>query len=153
MPKTSEIAKLAATLAHGRQIDSNGLEFIAAQAIALLEKCEEVRTKRIYRLAAQRLRQKKEEEKKNEIPLPKKYPATFDEFLRLTIGGRYKSQRLKIYRDYINPNAYPFIWAACKTVFSRWSFSGLQLCVDRPKQSGDCGDGQTPPDIAANAVR
>jgi hypothetical protein len=35
-----------------------------------------------------------------EIPIPKKYPVDFNEFLRLTVGGRHKARRLKIYRDY-----------------------------------------------------
>jgi hypothetical protein len=41
-----------------------------------------------------------------EVPVPKKYPVNFDEFLRLTVGGRHKARRLKIYRDY----AKDMIW-------------------------------------------
>ncbi|MGA3143126.1 MAG: hypothetical protein ABSF10_08790 [Verrucomicrobiota bacterium] len=35
------------------------------------------------------------------IPTPKKFPVTFDEFLRLNVGGRHKDRREKIYRDYV----------------------------------------------------
>ena len=42
----------------------------------------------------------------NKIPKPKVCPVNFEDFLRLTIGGRSKSRRIKIYRDY----AKDMIW-------------------------------------------
>jgi hypothetical protein len=36
-----------------------------------------------------------------QIPIPEKYPVTFDEFLRLTVGGKYKSNRYKTFRAYV----------------------------------------------------
>jgi len=32
---------------------------------------------------------------------PSKFPVPLDEFLRLVVGGRYKADRLKLYRDYL----------------------------------------------------
>lgn len=43
----------------------------------------------------------KDLEREREIPPPKKYPVTFDGFLRLTLGGRHKPRRVKIYREYV----------------------------------------------------
>jgi hypothetical protein len=33
--------------------------------------------------------------------------STFDEFLRLTVGGRYKANRMKLYRDYAKDMILP----------------------------------------------
>src|SRR5882672_8450417 len=83
IPPTSEIAKLAATLAHGRDItNTSNLAFLSTQAIALYEECEKTRKKRIDRLAlyarAEVLKAQREK-----LPKPKRFPASFNEVLRL----------------------------------------------------------------------
>lgn len=51
-----------------------------------------------------------------EIPTPKKYPVDFDEFLRLTVGGRYKDHREKIYRDYVKE----LVWRGHVKLIVNW---------------------------------
>jgi hypothetical protein len=80
---------------------------MAEQAIALWAHCEMSRRAKINQIAQERFFRKAplsdlvKHGEQIEIPPPKKYPVDFDEFLRLTVGGRYKAHRIKIYRDYI----------------------------------------------------
>lgn len=89
----------------GRDVKPENLIIVANQALALWQQCataKEIEIDRQTRYA----RAHAVAESQPQLPMPKKYPVTFDEFLRLTIGGRYKARRLKIYRDY----AIDMIW-------------------------------------------
>ena len=99
-PPTAEIARLAAILAGERQINPESASIYARQAIGLWEKCEEERTKEISRLASiasvSALQAKRET-----LPKPKQFPASFDEALRLWMPGKRIEDREKCYRDYV----------------------------------------------------
>jgi hypothetical protein len=109
-PSVPELAKIAAILTNGQAVNYSQPTTIAKQAIELWRACEGMRRAIIEQEAqmgffAQReiselIKQGKKQITPIEIPNPKKYPVDFDEFLRLTVGGRHKAHRLKIYRDY-----------------------------------------------------
>jgi hypothetical protein len=109
-PSISQIAHIAAILTNGNPTSSKSPFDIAVEAIELWNACENMRSAKICELAQYKLESQKEFARsvtqrlfsvnQIEIPLPKKYPVDFDEFLRLTVGGRHKAHRLKIYRDY-----------------------------------------------------
>jgi hypothetical protein len=88
-------------LAIGRSLDDQNLRKIAEQAMKLWEACLEGRKQTINFVSFREKSLKQELARQNEIPKPEKFPVTFDDFLRLMIGGRYKAGRLKIYRDYV----------------------------------------------------
>lgn len=109
-PSVSQIAHVAAILANGNPSLANHPADVADEAIKLWDACASMRSVKIFEIA-KILRNAdnaySEWRKKNikqheeiQIPTPSKYPVTFDEFLRLTVGGRQKAHRLKIYRDY-----------------------------------------------------
>jgi hypothetical protein len=111
VPSTPRIAHIAAILANGNPTAQDHPSAIADQALKLWYACEGVRNAKIDELA--QLRRETEKEVAQlftqglfpgetiKIPTPKKFPVTFDEFLRLTVGGNRKGRRLKIYRDYV----------------------------------------------------
>lgn len=95
---TSEIAKLAATLAYGRSITSpQELASIATQAIALWEECEKAREKRIKMLALYA----RAHAIQNAMPKAEKYPVRFEDFLRLAMPKKRPEDRLKFYREWL----------------------------------------------------
>jgi hypothetical protein len=95
---TSEIAKLAATLAHGRDITHpQNLTFIATQALALWEECEKARKRRIDMLAIF----ERAKALDNALPKPAKFPVPFDEFVRLVMPKRRPEDRDKLYREFL----------------------------------------------------
>jgi hypothetical protein len=118
-PSVYQITKIAAILTAGNPLNHTEPMRVANQAIELWTACEGMRRAKINQLAQMRFFAKKEISdliKQGakikviapiEVPSPKKFPVTFDEFLRLTIGGRLRSHRLKIYRDY----ARDMIWS------------------------------------------
>ena len=101
IPSLNDLANIAATLAIGSARDTQSLSILAEQALQLWEECLHQRKRKIesiFRKANVKTQKLAEE---SEIPKPEKFPVTFDDFLRLIIGGRYKANRLKIYRDYV----------------------------------------------------
>jgi hypothetical protein len=88
-------------LAIGRPIDDGNLRKLSEQAMKLWEACSDERnqTEKLVLLRAESL--EKELARQNEISMPKKFPVTFEEMLRLWIGGRNKDYRIKIYREYV----------------------------------------------------
>lgn len=93
---THEIAKLAAVLAYGRPIDSQSLSFIAAQAIELLDKCEDARKSKINTLAIYA----RAEAIKNRRPSPKTFPVSFDDFLRLAMPKKRPEDRYRLFKEW-----------------------------------------------------
>jgi hypothetical protein len=104
-PSVSEIAQIAAILTNRNPINYTHPSTVANQAIELWEACGSMRKAKIREIVLMRIETEKnmqdfKELKPIHVPMPKKYPVDFDEFLRLTVGGRHKAHRLKIYRDY-----------------------------------------------------
>ncbi len=99
-PPVSELASLAATLAHGHPINQGIAKQFADQAYELWKACSEQRQKQIENQAYREIARENAAAENDGIPRPTNYPVTFDEFLRLVIGGRYKADREKTYRDY-----------------------------------------------------
>lgn len=97
---TAEIAKLAAVLAHGRQIDSHSLTALAAQAIELWDKCEYARKKKIERLAIYARAQALDDS----LPKPESYPTPLENFLKLLMPKKRSEDRMRIYRSYLRDN-------------------------------------------------
>lgn len=97
---TSEIVPLAAVLAFGKPANTQNNSDIARQAFDLWQACNEERDKRVVHLAYRALARSKEAAKYDAIPKPKKHPVTHEDFLKLLIGGKSKSRRTKIYREY-----------------------------------------------------
>jgi hypothetical protein len=101
LPPLFELASLAATLAHGRQINQASAEQLADEAFELWTACYGRREKRLTQQAYREIGREYEAARKAALPKPREYPVSFDEFLRLVIGGKDKADRLKIYRDYV----------------------------------------------------
>jgi len=101
IPPLKDLLNIAAMLAVGRPLDDQNLRKLAEQAMKLWEACLDQRkqTKNFVSFRTKTLKQ--ELDRQGEIPKPEKFPVTFDDFLRLMIGGRYKAHRLKIYREYV----------------------------------------------------
>jgi hypothetical protein len=106
IPPLKDLLHIAAMLAIGRPLDDQNLRTIAGQAMKLWEACLEERnqTKTFVSFRAKSLEQ--ELAKQAEIPKPENFPVTFDDLLKLWIGGRNKDYRIKIYRNY----AKELIW-------------------------------------------
>jgi hypothetical protein len=101
IPPLKDLLNIAAMLAIGRPLDDENLRKIAEQAMKLWEACLDGRKQTMKFVSFREKSLKEELVRQNEIPKPKKFPVTFDDFLRLMIGGRYKANRVKIYRDYV----------------------------------------------------
>jgi hypothetical protein len=101
IPPLKDLLNIAALLAVGRPIDDHNLRKIAEQAMKLWAACSDERnqTKAFVSFRIESL--KNELARQNEIPKPGKFPISFDELLRLWIGGRNKDYRIKIYREYV----------------------------------------------------
>lgn len=101
VPPTSELARLAAFLAQGRLINKPSTAQFAQDAFDLWEACDAHRQKMLKQKTYAALGGEIVSAEMSKIPQPKSYPVKFDDFLRLLVGGKYKSNRLKIYRDYV----------------------------------------------------
>jgi len=97
VPPTSEIVKLAATIAAGKLINRETALAFANQAIELWEKSEEARNKKIDLLAMYARAKAKDDS----LPKPKSYPVSLDEFLKLMMPARRVPDRMKFYREYL----------------------------------------------------
>lgn len=100
LPSLKELINITATLAIGSKRDSQNLSILIEQAFQLWEACSYHRKQKIDFITLRAKARAQDLDRENKIPKPKKYPITFDEFLRLTIGGRYRDRRVKIYRAY-----------------------------------------------------
>lgn len=105
-PTTSELVNLAATLAHGRQINPHLAEQLAKEVFELWKGCSEQRQKNIEQQARREIAFEIALMEGPVLQLPFKFPISFDEFLRLTVGGKSKATRLKTYRDYAKQMIY-----------------------------------------------
>jgi hypothetical protein len=101
-PSVSQIAQIAATMAHGRDIaNPPNLKFISTQAIALWEECEKARDKRIQMLAIY-ARAEAIKAQRDKLPKPKTFPASFEESLKFLMPKKKRPEdRMKCYRDYL----------------------------------------------------
>jgi hypothetical protein len=95
IPPLKDLLNIAAMLAVGRPLDDHNLRKIAEQAMKLWAACSDERnqTKAFVSFRMESLN--KELARQNEIPIPGRFPVSFDEFLRLWIGGRNKSADLR----------------------------------------------------------
>jgi len=100
MAPAIEIAKVAAILAGQRQINPETAKAFTLQAIGLLGRCEEERTKEINQRAAI-ARNRAIQAKRESYLSPEKFPAPFDECLRIWMPGKRLEDREKCYRDYV----------------------------------------------------
>lgn len=73
----------------------------ARQAFDLWMACNKERQNRILNFAQVRFARAKVEAKNDTIPKPKKYPVTFDEFLRLMMGDKTRKERVEIFKEYV----------------------------------------------------
>jgi hypothetical protein len=105
-PTTSELVNLAATLAHGRMINPQLAEQLAKEALELWKGCSEQRKKDIEQQARQKIAFEKALVEGPVLQFPFKFPISFDEFLRFTVGGKSKAARLKIYEEYAKEMIY-----------------------------------------------
>ena len=98
---TSEIAKLAAILAHGRDITNpQSLAFISTQSIALWEECDKARNKRIEMLAIY-ARSRAIKAARDKLPRPQNFPASLEEVLKILMPKKRPEDRMKCYREYL----------------------------------------------------
>lgn len=91
-PSPTELAMIAATLAHGREIDYRKL---AGDAYWLWEACRD----QIADLTA--MRKARLGQEKPPFEKPEEWPITFDEALRLWLPGLSETDRFKQFRDYV----------------------------------------------------
>ena len=97
VPSPTELALIAATLAHGR-VDKSDL---AQEAIALWNACDYVRARDIETKAEMRLNSEKEKPTPL-IPKPSKFPVPLDEFLRLALPDAKKTFRQEKFLNYLD---------------------------------------------------
>ena len=115
LPTVKELATLAALLQRNRA----GRKMSAHDALRLWQDCQLALDDERLRLNKLRDSDARSEEEYKEIsgfcaasnirfpstqeplPLPKKFPASLDVFLRLIVGGRQKAHRLVVFRRYL----------------------------------------------------
>ena len=97
VPSPTELAMIAATLAHGR-VDKSDL---AQEAIALWNACDYARARDIETKAEMRLNSEKAKPTPS-IPKPSKFPVPLDEFLRLALPDAKKTFRQEKFLDYLD---------------------------------------------------
>ena len=106
LPSIKELVKTTTALAIGRPIDSQNLQALVEVAFQLWENCIYQHKRKVEFISRRAAARAEEMALQSKISKPKKYPVTFDEFLKLTIGGRYRERREIIYRNY----AKDMIW-------------------------------------------
>ena len=97
VPSPTELAMIAATLAHGR-VDKSDL---AQEAIALWNACNYARSRDVETKAEMRLNSEKEKPTPL-IPKPSKFPVPLDEFLRLALPDAKKTFRQEKFLNYLD---------------------------------------------------
>ena len=73
----------------------------AEEAYNLWTECHEYRLRQIEFLYLREIRSEEEKLKFQIVPIPKKYPFGFDEYLRLIMPGKGRRFRIRIYREYV----------------------------------------------------
>ena len=79
---------------------------MAQQAIELLEQCETVRKQRIDRLAMYARANALNAATEN-LPRPKNFPASYDDFLRCVMPNKRPEDRAKCHREYVRQRIHP----------------------------------------------
>jgi hypothetical protein len=105
-PPVFQIASIAAVLAQGSRMDEKSFSNAADAAFKLWNECHVYLLKKIENQTRAVLALRAERNYAEKIPIPKKYPVTFGDFLRLTVGGRSREYRIEIYLEY----AKELIW-------------------------------------------
>jgi hypothetical protein len=109
IPSPLEIARLAATIAVGKQMNPQSATDFAAQALDLWEKSEEQRKKKINHLAMYS-RARAIQKARTNPPRPDRFPASLDEVLKFLMPHKRSGDRLKFYREYIREKVSFQIW-------------------------------------------
>jgi len=73
----------------------------AEKAMRLWDECFYVRDKRLDLYVRSAFNRLKEAASKGELPIPKSYPVSLDEFLRLIMPKKRPADRMKLYREYL----------------------------------------------------
>lgn len=100
LPPVSEIAQLAALLSHGHPLGSQTGEIYATHAINLWEWCYQKRKDWINKQAKMKLLRAERETKANELPKPEKFPAKYDDIVRLVLKIKRPEKQMEFYRAY-----------------------------------------------------
>ena len=103
-PTTSELATLAASLAHGTTIDAGTAKAFGLQALKLWQACRELAAHGAPQTETEQCRADAAERWAKAcagIPKPKQFPVSLTEFLRLTLGGRSKEKRESVFQDFL----------------------------------------------------
>lgn len=110
LPEALELAGLAATLTGQHRINAESAKDLARQALVLFEACREHLDTETKRRAFANVARDERLDQYAGIPKPKKFPASFKEFLRIIVGGKTETDRVGMFRDYLRDN----IWM-CKS--------------------------------------
>lgn len=101
LPESLELAGLAATLAGQQRIDTESAKGLARQALVLFEACREHLDTEAKRRAFANVARGERLDQYAGILKPKKFPASFKEFLRIIVRGKTETDRVKMFRDYL----------------------------------------------------
>ena len=100
-PTPSELAAIAASLAHGTAIDASTAKSFAGQALLLWQACQEATREPTMTetcLATNAALRAK-------LPSPKRFPITFEEFNALTFEGKRVEDREALFAEYLDPTS------------------------------------------------
>ncbi|MBI4662164.1 MAG: hypothetical protein HY735_25370 [Verrucomicrobia bacterium] len=100
LPSAGDVARIAATLADGENIDEQTAEKLAQAALLICEASARAIDKRVNALTAREMRIDQIEAENLIVPVAKSYPVSLDEFLRLIVGGK-STDRLHRYRQFL----------------------------------------------------
>jgi len=114
VPNGLEIARIAALLAHGRAIgDLDFADRLASEALRLWGACGEQRRRYIADgVAAEIWRtgidgpEEPMETETMPLPQPRRYPVSFDDFLRLLLHDHSKADRERFFRDFVREQVW-----------------------------------------------
>jgi hypothetical protein len=101
-PSALELARIAATLAQGEGVmDGATFRNWARSALRLWEACASERRCYIEDKVADDIAMTRAIERVKNLPEPKSWPVTFDDFLKLLLPTRDKADRERLFRDYV----------------------------------------------------
>lgn len=101
LPPVSEIAKLAALLVQGQTRTLADFASAANQAIDLWNACDEQRKIRIKELGLAQLARAQAEWKSERVGMPKAFPVSLDDLLKLALPKKRPEDRMKAYREFV----------------------------------------------------
>jgi hypothetical protein len=106
-PSATELFHVAGLLARGTKISKSKIirvqqiHSFALNAILLWEECSSLRNGMIDKTARTYLFANKALQKARELPAPRSYPVSLDEFLRLVMPTKRAAERMNLYREYL----------------------------------------------------